>query len=419
MFRVYILLEIICIINCLHYLYDKKVCYKLKQVTPSILLIACQMIVFELEYMYHMNSNLSWIMIPMMVVYTIVEFDRDIKKLITSNVLCILCICIFELFAGLCLTIFRLKDLSSDLQAIAVYSILLLLLWVMRHLLGEVFQFFLSKNRLIVALGIIYVGFLMSALVQYKKAGMLSVESSLMLLVFGSGICVLAYYWQKDKIAMSTIIKNQDAHQIYDESYKELLYDVRKNQHDFNNHLQAIIGMCYTSKEYDELVKNQMQYTNQLIEKDVDYKLLNIKWPLVAGFVYNKINEALQKGIFVKHNVEIVQKIERIPEYVMIEILGIILDNAIEAAEKYNNPEIYLKIYQTQEKFRIFVSNPVENVKMNDIGSFFEMGYSSKTGHNGLGLGILKEYSMKYQFQCIVKVVTFHGEKHFQVFISI
>lgn len=419
MFRVYILLEIICIINCLHYLYAKKISYKFPQIIPSVLLIVCQMIIFELEYVYHMNYNLSWFMIPMIAVYTIIEFGKDIKKLITSNLLCILCICILELFAGLFLTIFRAKNLSRDIQAIVVNSAILFLLWVMRHFLEKVFCFFLNKNQIIVVIGIIYIGYLFLALVLYKNVGKLSVESSLMLLIFGSGICVLAYCWQKDKIAMATIIKNQDAHQIYDESYKELLKDVQKNQHDFNNHLQAIIGMCYTSKDYDELVKNQMEYTNQLIEKDVDYKLLNIKWPLVAGFVHNKINEALQKGIIIKHHVDIVQKVERIPEYVMIEILGIILDNAIEAVENHNDPIIYLKIDQNQEKFRIIVSNPVDELKMNEIGALFEKGYSSKEGHCGIGLGKLKEYSSQYQFQCIVKMLMFHGKKHFQVFIGI
>lgn len=380
MFKVYILLEIICIINCLHYLYAKEVNYKFPQDIPSVLLIICQMVIFELENLYHMNNNLSWIMIPLMIVYTIVEFDKDIKKLITSNILCVLIICISELFAGLFITLFRLKELSNNLQAIIIYSVILIFLWAIRCWLGRIFQFFLINNRLIVIVGSIYVLWLCVSLIQYKNNGALSVETSLMLLVFGSGICVLAYYWQKDKFEMNAMIKDQNVHQLYDESYIELLESVRKNQHDFNNHLQAIIGMCYTAKDYDELVQNQMEYTNQIIEKDVEYKLLNGKWPLVAGFLYNKIKEALQKSIIIKHSVEITKKIDWIPEHVMVEILGIILDNAIEEVENYDKPVIYLKIVQNQENLRIIVSNPVEELKMNDIGEFFEKGYSVKRG---------------------------------------
>ena len=80
MFRIYVILEIICVIHCLHYLYGKKICYTLPDGIFNYALILCQIIVFELMHIYNSWKGLSWIMLPLITVYTIIEFGANIKK---------------------------------------------------------------------------------------------------------------------------------------------------------------------------------------------------------------------------------------------------------------------------------------------------------------------------------------------------
>lgn len=244
-------------------------------------------------------------------------------------------------------------------------------------------------------------------------------DNFLALFIFGSGLCVISYFWQKEKMETDTIKKDWDLHQIYDDSYKELLDTVRKTQHDFNNHMQAIIGMCYTTKDYDELVKQQIEYIGQMSDRNADYKLLNSKWPLVAGFLHSKINEAWERGIKAKYEIDITQKVGRIPEYVIIEMIGILLDNAIEAVEGTKQPFFIIKIFERKGRFHIVVANPVEQLLLDDIHHFFEKGYSSKEGHRGYGLNKIKEYSIQYQMELVVKKNTSNETDYFFVMITI
>ena len=243
-------------------------------------------------HIYNSWKGLSWIMLPLITVYTIIEFGANIKKVVASNILCMLVISLLELFIGLISAILRLDKIPDDIMAINVYCIILAVLWLLRNMLQKSMSFFLLNNYLVASFLLFFVFYLLESLFKYKKSAELSLDNFLALFIFGSGLCVISYFWQKEKMETDTIKKDWDLHQIYDDSYKELLDTVRKTQHDFNNHMQAIIGMCYTTKDYDELVKQQIEYIGQMSDRNADYKLLNSKWPLVAGFLHSKINEA-------------------------------------------------------------------------------------------------------------------------------
>lgn len=419
MFRIYVILEIICVIHCLHYLYGKKICYTLPDGIFNYALILCQIIVFELMHIYNSWKGLSWIMLPLITVYTIIEFGANIKKVVASNILCMLVISLLELFIGLISAILRLDKIPDDIMAINVYCIILAVLWLLRNMLQKSMSFFLLNNYLVASFLMFFVFYLLESLFKYKKSAELSLDNFLALFIFGSGLCVISYFWQKEKMETDTIKKDWDLHQIYDDSYKELLDTVRKTQHDFNNHMQAIIGMCYTTKDYDELVKQQIEYIGQMSDRNADYKLLNSKWPLVAGFLHSKINEAWERGIKAKYEIDITQKVGRIPEYVIIEMIGILLDNAIEAVEGTKQPFFSIKIFERKGRFHIVVANPVEQLLLDDIHHFFEKGYSSKEGHRGYGLNKIKEYSIQYQMELVVKKNTSNETDYFFVMITI
>ena len=117
-----------------------------------------------------------------------------------------------------------------------------------------------------------------------------------------------------------------------------MLGAVRKKQYDFHNHIQAILSMCYTTNTYEKLVEQQMKYMNMVMQENVDYKLLNSQWSLIAGFLYSKIREAMQKNIVVRYHVESIKKIDRIQEPVVIEMRGIIFIGLI-----FGNANLYIE----------------------------------------------------------------------------
>ena len=82
--------------------------------------------------------------------------------------------------------------------------------------------------------------------------------------------------------------------------------------------------------------------------------------------------------------------------YFFSRILGVLLDNAIEAAE--NSKEKFVKISFIRENINsraiITIENSYDNKNIN-IDNIFKKGITSKEGHAGLGLWEVKRYVNK------------------------
>lgn len=84
--------------------------------------------------------------------------------------------------------------------------------------------------------------------------------------------------------------------------------------------------------------------------------------------------------------------------YDLVDIVGILLDNAIEAV---TSTEVSKKIVfelSDAEGINLLVKNPVVNILNSEIQKFFERGYSTKEGERGIGLNKLMELQQKYKY---------------------
>lgn len=130
-------------------------------------------------------------------------------------------------------------------------------------------------------------------------------------------------------------IQQQDIkdYQTYEPMAHDLISDILGKQHDFNNQMNAIRMLPYTYKDYDSLSDAIANYSTFLEEEFNESELLKINLPVVAGFVFSKIKEAEQKGRLISVKIKNRSLITPVPEYDLIRILGILIDNAIEATE--------------------------------------------------------------------------------------
>ena len=113
--------------------------------------------------------------------------------------------------------------------------------------------------------------------------------------------------------------------------------------------------------------------------------LLKINLSIVAGFVYSKITEAQkdQKELVVQVASRDLKS--RMPEYELIRIIGILIDNALESTAPFGTAYLYLDSRQNQIEIRT-----------RNKGS---PGYTTKTGDrhgHGYGLYNLKKLTDKY-----------------------
>ena len=103
-----------------------------------------------------------------------------------------------------------------------------------------------------------------------------------------------------------------------------------------------------------------------------------------------------------KYKIEIEFKISmdftklKIKTYELTRILGILLDNAIEAAMECEDKHIYLCCVSEKNRDVIKISNTYNQNKEVDINKIFLKGYSTKDKNTGLGLWKVKQILLKH-----------------------
>lgn len=209
--------------------------------------------------------------------------------------------------------------------------------------------------------------------------------------------CIQMIMWQKRKSDAYIHNKEQELERTYGGSYQELLQDVRRKQHEFDNHLIALSGIYKTVSSAEALIREQKMYCEQLGRDNRYNKLLAVPSPVLAGFLYSKLTRAEERGCDPAYRIEIPSINNMpLPEYRVIEILGILLDNAIEALEKQDTRKLYAEISEDPEYMRILVKNNSDYIRQNDIRCFVRAGYSTKGKDRGLGLTTVAELAKKY-----------------------
>ena len=84
------------------------------------------------------------------------------------------------------------------------------------------------------------------------------------------------------------------SYQMYIKPLEELVREIRTRQHEFDNHMNAILNMHYTIDNYDDLVKAQSEYIKEMYTENSRQliSLLKISDKILAGFLYSKILSA-------------------------------------------------------------------------------------------------------------------------------
>lgn len=180
--------------------------------------------------------------------------------------------------------------------------------------------------------------------------------------------------------------KDLETEKIYNKTLSILHDNIRCFKHDFNNIVQVIGGyidlndMNGLNKYYQSLLK-ECKLNNNL-------NLLNpqtINNPSIYSLLNNKYYQALQYGITM--NFEIFSDLSTINFniYEFTRILGILLDNAIEAANETTEKIIEIQFKSDSKKQLFIIENSCAD---NNISTtkIFEKGYSTKKNNSGIGL---------------------------------
>ncbi len=202
-----------------------------------------------------------------------------------------------------------------------------------------------------------------------------------------------------EQIQTETKQKAMQDLQDYTRNLEAMYNGLRSFKHDYVNILLSLSGYIEDGDmdRLKDFFESKIFPTKNLITGE-DYKLnqlsnisvLEIKSLLSAKMIY-----AHESGIDI--TIDIPDKVESflIDTVDLARILGIFLDNAIEATLETEQPQIGLNIIQNKTGVSIIISN-----RFRDSGLMLhklkQKGFSTKIGHQGIGLGNAQKIISSY-----------------------
>lgn len=232
--------------------------------------------------------------------------------------------------------------------------------------------------------------------INYLPAHLVFLSLSVLIVYF---IISLASLSRTSKLEITT--QNLEEEKLYNQTLTLLYDNIRGFKHDFNNIVQGIGGYISTNnmeglKEYYSEVLDDCQKVNNLSLLSPDV----INNPAIYSLLTSKYHSASELGI--KVTLEIFMDLTTINMkiYDLTRILGILIDNAIEASKQCKDKEIIVTIRKDNKRNKqlFIIENTYSNKNVN-IDEIFEKGKTSKatkdSKNHGLGLWEVRQLIKK------------------------
>ncbi len=376
-------IEMIAILTSMNLLFTKKYHFK---VHDAIFLVFIVLLYESVNY-FDLSSVVVLVGYICLYIYELTKFKCSIRKANINIILCMIwgtlaqLVCSFPFY-------FLEKYISMDIIVILINALFLAvtILVGMRgwfYNISQKIETFDSLGKIaaiICFVGLIYV------LVAYKLDGYMRVTDYIIFGVWTILIVVLIIKWQQERYDKITSERELKLRETYDEVYMQLVESIRQKQHDFHNHIMTIYSQHALTDDYDTLVAMQREYCDEVLQDNRFVKLLSNNAPMLSAFLYSKFTEAESKGCKISYDIR-VDKLEcYIPQYRFVEMMGVLLDNAIEALVDREDKEIKVVLLEDVDSIQIHVENSSAYYTQEQLSQFIKPGYSTKGDDRGVGL---------------------------------
>lgn len=225
----------------------------------------------------------------------------------------------------------------------------------------------------------------------------MSIEGYLIIFLYILVICIILLIRQDFRIKRVEMDAEVKCYNTYIHAYEDLIDIVRMRQHEFDNHLNSIVSLQYTTDNYEELKNAQMIYIHELQSDNRYNKLLKEGNPFFIGFLYGKFQGLSKEGIDIDYKVRVGDLDGyRLPVYKLIEIANDLITNAAEAVAQTEEKMLSVTALEDEEGLVLEVKNRGGVLDPEYISKCFEKGFSSKGDGRGYGLHNVRDICDRY-----------------------
>lgn len=377
---------------------DSKKQIKLK----NILILVLFAVLHTIAYLYLKGTYKTIVLCAIYSIYFYTVFDKKIYKSIFSSIIYAVLTVVPDLLTlgfatkilGINKVYYHTHLAGSILGNLIVTALLIVLIYLLRKPLKKIINYKLSGNMKIVSVSLLTLititTFFYNLINNYRKD-----NSIVMYLLVITTLIVILFYLFKQKMDNENMFKKYDDLLTVMKNYESDIEEQRTINHETKNELLTI-----RSKLSDEKDKDLCSYVDSIIgdKKSVkSAKFSKFKYlPSngLKGFFYYKFIEAEQREIKVSLNIS--KQVEnsclgdmKTKDFKdLTRIIGVYLDNAIEAASASKDKKLGIEIYVVKDVVQIIISNTYDNVIEKDkVGN---ERYSTKGKNRGHGLLLVK-----------------------------
>jgi len=348
------------------------------------------------------------------VVVDLIFFKKDIKNAAALAIYAFLSLIGFNTIAILFL------DLSGNIEwfhahrqwgivNIAIMVIIFMLSFLINRIIRSKFKTFFFNGTILNILVIISSVVLFFMYIRIAVAednlnifGFLWTVDDLFFLIFfvsmvAMMIIVMVY------IARESAINNEkmlnDANKKYIQDLESSYQSLRALKHDYINILNSF-KLYIDTDDVDGL---KHYYYNELLEMNNEMlhhdALLSSLHPVqnqeIKSILIFKCAAAEAMGINVSIEVRDIIDTFGISTGILCQIVGVFLDNAIEAAYETTHKDVVIALIKNPESKTIIIKNSWTRQAIH-IQKYFELGFSTKGEARGIGLATVRNYTDKY-----------------------
>lgn len=212
-------------------------------------------------------------------------------------------------------------------------------------------------------------------------------------IIFAVSLSFLVYTFRK-RFEMREKEIELNSLQMYTEQLERNYNEMRTFRHDYINILSSM-SEYITNRDMNALESyfndNIMRVSQKIRDNDFKMRgLSQIKIPEVKGLVSSKLITAQEKGIDVVFECPNEIHYLNMDSVLLCRCIGIILDNAIEAAEEVEKGTVRVGFVEFEQSVSFVVWNTFRDTGYK-LFQYFEKGFSTKGENRGLGLNSLKK----------------------------
>ena len=224
-------------------------------------------------------------------------------------------------------------------------------------------------------------------------------ENLLRLILYGIGVALLIFYGWQD-IRQYRLLRQNEALIEQNGAYQRVLESTREFRHNVSNMIYGLEGVVLSGNaEALNAYYQEMVHRCALINEENAVSINRLSDASLAALLLRKLDAAREREIPVYLTVHPGFRFNALPAHVLCEILGNLLDNALEAAEKAEAPEVVITLDSSPEYDEILIANTFSK----DANLSFLTGeaVSSKENHRATGLQSVRRILKRQSGVCM------------------